>query len=591
MRVNNRTEPRVAHSDAREILNTLVSDLYVPLTQTLVDGACQARRARENLRRLARVARTLGQLSFCSVVIRVAERLDPHLREGEFGAREAALLRRLAHISQRFLNDSAKVAAATSLVELLGSECYPAIDRREQAYLLDGMIEEADLRAAHDESSSVGTNRCVCGLPSTVLDHAMLCNRLEEMLAVTEQTQESVGVLSIGLVGVEDIVDSFGAADGHAVLACLVAELDAAVAPAGTLARVGTDHFVVLLGGVTAANLNDKACRLLEVIGRCRSAGDHLVSLSARIGMAVSGKHGHVARELLANADVALHDARGRRVHTIQFFTPRMRQAALRRVKLEAQLRAAIEHGSFEMHYQPKVSLSDGRLCGVEALVRWRRGRGALVPPSEFIPIAEQSDLIVRLGDWVIDSVCRQMGQWSRECALDVPVAINLSPVQLCARQTRERIERALADYGLSPRMLELEVTESAFAQDTAAALRCLNELSELGVRVAIDDFGTGYSNLSQLIQLPLSAIKIDKSLIAGIATHKQDAVIARAIIDIARTLGAHVVAEGVETEQQRDMLREVGCDQYQGFLVAKPMKATRLRVWAEQRGCELHCA
>jgi len=332
--------------------------------------------------------------------------------------------------------------------------------------------------------------------------------------------------------------------------------------------------------GLTAHALTEAASALATRLGRSRRVGPHLLSVTARIGLAMAGQHGLGAAELLANADAALHDARARRLYNTHVFAPHMRQAALRRVSLEAHLRAAIEAGRFELHYQPKLSLCAGRLSGLEALVRWRNGPQGAVRPAEFIPIAEESGLIIPLGEWVLEEACRQLGRWHRDGVLDVPVAVNLSAVQLCSRQMHEQIDAALQRHGVDPSHLEVEITESALMRDAGAALRCLGELGRLGVRVAIDDFGTGYSNLSQLMRLPLAALKIDRSLVAGIATRTRDVAILRAIIDMARSIGARVVAEGVEDPRQRDLLAAAGCDEYQGFLIARPMDAARLQVW-----------
>lgn len=542
--------------------------------------ARDARAARSQLHRLARAARASGLLSFSSVVLRLAERLEPCLRVGQIAPRDRALVRRLAVQCSRYLQDPADVRAAAAMVEALASGPMPVADRAERAYLLQGALEEgAHLLDACRTSSDAPSRRgsdALTGLP----DRAALQARLTEILAAAASAPRAVGVLSIGISGIEDIVDSLGQQVGTAMLAQVARDLIHAAAPGDTVGRLGADHFVLVRTGLAARALTDSASALAARLGRSRRIGPHLLSVSARIGLVVAGAHGDGAPELLANADAALHDARTRRLYSTQVFAPHMRQAALRRVSLEAQLRAALEAGRFELHYQPKLSLCAERLSGLEALVRWPHGPQGAVGPAQFIPIAEESGLIIPLGEWVLEEACRQLGRWRRDAVLDVPVAVNLSAVQLCSRQMHEQISAALRRHGVAPAMLEVEITESALMRDAGAALRCLGELGRLGVRVAIDDFGTGYSNLSQLMRLPLAALKIDRSLVAGIATRTRDAAILRAIIDMARSIGARVVAEGVEHPRQRDLLAAAGCDEYQGFLIARPMDAARLQSW-----------
>ena len=542
---------------------------------------------RRDLRRLVRAARALGLSSLSSVVVRVAERLEPGLRAGELTPRDIEMLRRFTDRCCRYLVDPADVKAADAVVELLAIEPCSAVGCWERIHLLLGLVEEG---------TEIARMRSVCAAaaggdghdPLTGLyTETALRELLADLLSACAARQVCVGVMSIGITGVEDIADSFGSDMGTAVLTRVAAELIRSVPCGGLVGRLGADRFVVVRDGFTAAQLAEEARRLAELICRSHQIGGHLVAVTARIGLAISGQHGEDAAELLANADVALHQARVRRLPAAQFFAPHMREQALRRVSLEGALRAALERGEFELHYQPKLALCTGRVCGLEALVRWRCPTRGLVAPGEFIPIAEESGLIVRLGDWVIDAACRQIMRWQREQAPPLPVAINLSAVQLCAPQTGQRIVQTLHRYGVHPRTVEVEVTESAVMHDAQAALGCLSELGRAGVRVVIDDFGTGYSNLSQLMRLPLAAIKIDKSLIARIAMHARDAAIARAIIDIARTLGARVVAEGVESAQQRDLLAAAGCDEYQGFLIAKPMDAKRLQAWLSRQGIE----
>ncbi len=538
---------------------------------------CDARAVGAELHRLVRAARASGLVSLSSVVLRLAERLEPCLRAGQIGPRDRALVRRMALQCNRYLEDPTDVRAAAGMVEALASGSMSAAER---AQLLQGALEEgAHLLGACSIPSDPAQRRscdALTGLP----DRAALQARLQDILAAAAPAHRAVGVLSIGISSVEDIVDSLGAEVGSAIQAHVARDLIRAAAVQDSVGRLGRDHFVLVRTGLAAHALTGAASALATRLGCSRRVGPRLLSVTARIGLAMAGRHGLGAAELLANADAARHDARARRLYNTQVFAPHMRQAALRRVSLEAHLRAAIDAGRFELHYQPKLSLCAGRLSGLEALVRWRNGPQGAVGPAEFISIAEESGLIIPLGEWVLEEACRQLGRWHRDRVLDVPVAVNLSAVQLSSRQMHEQIDAALQRHAVDPSHLEVEITESALMRDAGAALRCLGELGRLGVRVAIDDFGTGYSNLSQLMRLPLAALKIDRSLVAGIATRTRDVAILRAIIDMARSIGARVVAEGVEDPRQRDLLAAAGCDEYQGFLIARPMDAARLQVW-----------
>ena len=563
-----------------------ISEALVTTLDAAGSGGAEldARAARRKLQHLARAARACGLSSFSSIVLRLAERLEPCLRAGDVAPRDCDLLRRVAMYGGNYLDDPTDARAAAAMVDALATAPMPAADQSERSHLLQCALEEgAELHCACSVPVEPGRRRAtdrLTGLP----DRATLQVRLEEILRAADAVHRPVGVMSIGISGVEDIVDSLGPQASTAVVARVARELIRTVAPGGTAGRLADDHFVIVCTGLDARALRDAAAALAARLARSHRIGPHLVSISARVGLAVAGSHGRSATELLGNADAALHDARVRRLYTTQFFVPHMRQAALRRVSLEAQLRMAIEAGSFDLHYQPKLELATGRLCGLEALVRWRCAEHGTIGPAEFIPIAEESGLIVPLGEWVIETACEQLSRWRREGALEVPVAVNLSAVQLCSRHLYERICEALRRHRVPPELLELEITESALMRDADVAVRCLGELGRLGVRVAIDDFGTGYSNLSQLMRLPLTALKIDRSLVCGIATGQRDAAILRAIIDMARSIGARVVAEGVEHAEQRDRLAAAGCDEYQGYLIAMPMSAAQLRCWLARR-------
>jgi diguanylate cyclase (GGDEF)-like protein/PAS domain S-box-containing protein len=408
-------------------------------------------------------------------------------------------------------------------------------------------------------------------------------HRLQRILLAAANRAQPVGVLSLGLDHFDNVNDSMGRRVGDSVLRHVAKLLKQTVGGCGSVARTGGDQFIVILPGLDTASVAAQASAIDVCLSRSYEIGGHLVRPSARIGVAMFPEDGDNAGDLLASADAALHDAKARNRHACRFFTTHMKQAALRRVTLEAELRRAIEREEFELHYQPKICIRTGRLSGAEALVRWRCSNGSLIRPADFIPIAEDSGLIVSLGEWVLDEALRQVAQWQREQALSVAVAVNVSPAQLGLQRPMEWIMAALRRHDLPPEMLEIEMTESAVMQEVDSAVGGLCELARQGVRLAVDDFGTGHSNLSRLGQLPITSIKIDRSLITSIATQPRDAAIVGAVIEIAHTLGAQVIAEGVETAQQLAILRMSRCDFLQGYLLCRPLPADSFLTWVKQ--------
>jgi diguanylate cyclase (GGDEF)-like protein/PAS domain S-box-containing protein len=417
------------------------------------------------------------------------------------------------------------------------------------------------------------------GLPNRFL----MEHRLQRILLAAADRAQRVGVLSLGLDRFDNVNDSMGRRVGDSVLRYVAKLLKHTVGGCGSVARTGGDQFVVILPGLDAASVAAQASAIDVCLSRSHEIDGHLVRASARIGVAMFPENGDNAGDLLASAASALHDAKTRNRHACRFFTMHMKQAALRRVTLEAELRRAIEREEFELYYQPKLCIRTGRLSGTEALIRWRSSNRGLICPADFIPIAEDSGLIVSLGEWVLDEALRQVAQWQREQALSIAVAVNVSPAQLGLQRPMEWIMAALRRHDLPPAMLEIEMTESAVMQEVDSVVGGLRELARQGVRIAVDDFGTGHSNLSRLGQFPIASIKIDRSLVTSIATQPKDAAIVRAAIEIAHTLGAQVVAEGVETTQQLAILRMSGCDFLQGYLLCKPLPADSFLTWVKQ--------
>ena len=320
------------------------------------------------------------------------------------------------------------------------------------------------------------------------------------------------------------------------------------------------------------------ATKIMAVLGEPFHIEAHEANISASVGIAVYPEDGADFDELLKKADTAMYHAKGAGRNAFRFYTRSMNAAAQERLDLHARLRRALEHGEFELHYQPLVALASDRAVAAEALLRWRSPDQGLVAPDQFVAAAEHSGLIVPLGEWVLQEACSELARWRTAGCTDISVSVNISSIQFRRGDVEETVLRALAASGASPSGLELELTESILIDDAEQVLATIRRLQSLGVRLAIDDFGTGYSSLAYLRRFAVDKLKIDKSFVRDIVTDPDDAAIVRAVIQMAGSLGLHVVAEGVETEAVAGALRAMKCDLVQGFHFGRPMPAADFR-------------
>jgi diguanylate cyclase (GGDEF)-like protein len=379
--------------------------------------------------------------------------------------------------------------------------------------------------------------------------------------------------------GFKTVNDELGHRTGDAVLRVIAERLLSILGPRETAARFGGDEFVVLLreaglaSGVTLARVG----ALRTAIGAPIAVDGRTFHLTTSMGVAHYPHDGATAEALIANADAALFRAKEFGSDNVQFFTDEMKAGLEGRLFRQEEMRRGLREEEFLLHYQPQVSLRTGRMVGVEALVRWQHPRLGLLSPGEFVPLAEQTGLIVRLGDWVLRSACRQSKAWQLAGLPPVTISVNVSARQFRERDWVRHVAAALAESGLAPRFLELELTESLIMQDPRKAVVVMQELRDLGVQIAIDDFGTGYSNLSSLKTFPISRLKIDQSFVRGLPEALGDSAITGAVISLGHQLGLGVTAEGVETAAQMTFLRENGCDDVQGYLIGRPMSAAAL--------------
>ena len=392
-----------------------------------------------------------------------------------------------------------------------------------------------------------------------------------------------VAVLFVDLDGFKPINDMLGHAVGDEVLKEAARRLRTTTRDSDTVARIGGDEFVLLAEDVSdMADCASLANRVIQVLAQPLEVQGHQVTLSGSVGVALYPEHGDRLK-LVQNADAAMYTAKRAGGNTYALFESRMNEGLQDQLSLQQDLRHALERGELQLHYQPKVDARLGRLQGVEALLRWQHPTRGMVGPNVFIPIAERFGLINGLGNWVIEESCRQMRVWADE-GLSMNVAINLSVHQLRTEELVPRIESALARYQVMPSQLLCEITESVAMEDIESTQRAFEELSRIGVYLSIDDFGTGYSSLSYLRQLPARQLKIDRSFVADIEVRPDARAIVSAVIQLAHQLGLRVVAEGVETEGQRDILLVLQCDELQGYLLARPMAVEALDDWLQKQ-------
>ena len=392
-----------------------------------------------------------------------------------------------------------------------------------------------------------------------------------------------LAVLFVDLDGFKPINDMLGHAVGDEVLKEAARRLRTATRDSDTVARIGGDEFVLLAEDVSdVADCASLANRVIQVLAQPLEVQGHQVTLSGSVGVVLYPEHGD-RMKLVQNADAAMYTAKRAGGNTYALFESRMNEGLQEQLSLQHDLRHALERGELQLHYQPKIDARQGRLQGVEALLRWQHPTRGMVGPNVFIPIAERFGLINGLGNWVIEESCRQMRVWADE-GLSMNVAINLSVHQLRTEELVPRIESALARYQVMPSQLLCEITESVAMEDIESTQRAFEALSRIGVYLSIDDFGTGYSSLSYLRQLPARQLKIDRSFVADIEVRPDARAIVGAVIQLAHQLGLRVVAEGVETEGQRDILLVLQCDELQGYLLARPMAVEALDDWLQKQ-------
>ncbi len=428
---------------------------------------------------------------------------------------------------------------------------------------LVGVIEDVTERITNEARiSHLAHHDALTDLPNRSAFNAALDERLER----AQEGSTSFAVLSLDLDRFKEVNDVFGHPVGDMLMRA-AAERIAAEADDAFVARIGGDEFMILMPeDARREDVLTLAERLVEVIGKELEIDDYLSQVGVSVGIAVYPDDGVDAATLLANADSALYRAKREGRGRVCFFESKMDQELRDRRLLQHDLRQALEQNQLLVYFQPQARM-DGEVIGFEALLRWNHPTRGFVPPDQFIPLAEETGLIIEIGEWVLREACREAASWPRP----LQVAVNLSPVQFQAGDLERAIHQILLETGLSPTRLEVEITEGVLIGDFTRALTLLRRLKALGIRIAMDDFGTGYSSLSYLQSFPFDKIKIDRSFISNLEAKPQSAEIVRAVLSLAHALNIPVVAEGVETEAQRAFLAHEACEEMQGYLVGRP--------------------
>lgn len=398
-------------------------------------------------------------------------------------------------------------------------------------------------------------------------------DRIGQAIALAQRHRTRVAVLFLDLDGFKHVNDSLGHRLGDQLLQSAAQRLVECVRRSDTVSRQGGDEFVVLLSEVERSeDAGMAAMKLLNAMAQPHSIDEHDLHVTTSIGVSVYPDDGLDAETLIKNADTAMYQAKEHEPHSYRFFEPAMNIRAVERQSIEGSLRRALERQEFALDYQPKIDLRTGDIVGAEALLRWTHpGRGP-VPPAQFIPVAEECGLIVPIGHWVLREACRQARVWTDAGLPPTLMAVNISAMEFRNGYFLERVFAILDETGFDPQLLELELTESVLMKNAAASISILNALRAKGIRLTVDDFGTGYSSLSYLRKLPIDALKIDQSFVHQPTTTSDDQTIVTAMINMGRSLGLRVVAEGVETQAELAFLQAHQCDEAQGYFFSPPV-------------------
>ena len=420
--------------------------------------------------------------------------------------------------------------------------------------------------AGVDESATFVHNETQIDKLTGLHSRQAMIGRIASSAATTVQDGKPVFLIDIDIDRFKEINDAIGYTQGDELIRAFATRLRDHVPPGSEIGRIGAGEFAVLVPDGRATSIDRMVEKLIEKMVEPYRLTTHLQSVNLSVGMVAMPKDGRDPIVLLRRSNLALQNARASGIGNWSVFHPDMGHLAEYRQWIEAELHAAFQRGDFHLHYQPQHDLATGKILGYEALLRWRHPKRGVIPPSEFVPVAEETGMVVPIGDWVLRKACADL----RTLPEDLSIAVNISPVQMMTKDFIQRVRAVVAESGINPSRLELEVTETAMMQDRERAAQVMRQLTDMGISVAVDDFGTGYSNLSYLIDFPFQKLKIDRSFVDRIDKDNGGAVVST-IVGLSRALGVRTIAEGVETEAQATLLRAAGCDVVQGYLYGRP--------------------
>ncbi len=455
----------------------------------------------------------------------------------------------------------------------------------------NGSLEEV-CGTAHDitnlrlfESGCPARYDALTGLPNRLL----LIERLNTALHHARRTKTQLAVLFLDFDNFKKVNDSLGHIVGDEFILTVSRELSKVLRKEETLARLSGDEFVIVLQNVTCEdNIECFINRIKSVFTRSYHAGRNMIHVSCSIGVALFPIHGSHCEELLKNADIAMYKAKELGKNNVQIYSDQMRNKELNRLMLEGHLGNALINNEFSLHYQPQIDASTGRIRGYEALLRWRNPALGYISPCEFISLAEETGFIIPIGEWVLKTACAANHAWNTCHGAQYIVSVNVSSLQLKLPNFNEIVKTVLAETGLDPSLLEIEITESILIDSFDAVVQSLRELSMLGVKISLDDFGTGYSSINYLKTLPLTTLKLDKSLINNVNTDKAEEEIVKTLITLLHKFNIRVIAEGVETKEQLSFLMNTRCDYLQGFLLCRPQSTENLTPFLTKQQIDL---
>jgi diguanylate cyclase (GGDEF)-like protein/PAS domain S-box-containing protein len=526
-----------------------------------------------------------GEITYLNLV---AETMTGWQREEAIGKPLAEVFRIIDGSTRKAARDPLEMAVAQNRAVGLAVDCVlirrdgfesviedsaaPIHDRTGQ--VIGAVIVFHDVSAAHAMSRQM-THSAQHDVLTNLPNRLLFNDRIMQSISLVHRQKKNLAVLFLDLDRFKCINDSLGHAIGDKLIQSVTTRLLASVRGSDTISRQGGDEFVILLSEIAyPGDAARSAIKILHSLSAPHLIEGNDLQINGSIGISVYPADGEDAETLIKNADTAMYHAKEKGRNNFQFFTAAMNRKAVERQSLEGSLRRALEREEFLLHYQPKVNLETGEITGVEALIRWQQPDRGLVPPAQFVPIAEDCGLIIPIGRWVMREACRQARAWQNEGQPAIPIAVNVSAVEFRDKNFVESVQTILWETGLEARYLELELTEGVLMEDAESTASVLQELKMMGVCLAVDDFGTGYSSLSYLRQFPIDVLKIDQSFVRQISARPDDSAIVSAIINMGKSLKHVVVAEGVETQEQQAYLQTQQCAQGQGYLFSRPVPA-----------------